>query len=37
MASTYNSRPLPAELLISNDGGVRVIRKAQTLNDLWPE
>jgi len=37
MASTYNSRPLPAEVLIQKDGGVRVIRKAQTLEDLWPD
>ena len=35
MASTYNSRPLPAEVLIEKDGGVRLIRKAQTLEDLW--
>lgn len=36
MASTYNSRPLPAEVLISGNK-VRVIRKAQTLKDLWPQ
>ena len=35
MASTYNSRPLPAEVLIQKDGGIRLIRKAQTLEDLW--
>ena len=35
MASTYNSRPLTAEVLIEKDGGVRLIRKAQTLEDLW--
>ncbi len=35
MASTYNSRPLPAEVLIQKDGQVRLIRKAQTLEDLW--
>lgn len=35
MASTYNSRALPAEVLIEKDGGVRLIRKAQTLEDLW--
>lgn len=35
MASTYNSRPLSAEVLIEKDGGVRLIRKAQTLEDLW--
>ena len=37
MASTYNSRPLPAEVLIEKNGGVRLIRKAQTLADLWPD
>jgi len=36
MASTYNSRPLPAEVLIQSDGSVRLIRRAQTLDDLWP-
>ncbi|MCX5779498.1 MAG: diaminopimelate decarboxylase [Firmicutes bacterium] len=35
MASTYNSRPLPAEVLIQLDGGIRLIRKAQTIEDLW--
>jgi len=35
MASTYNSRPLPAEVLIQKDGGIRLIRKAQTLEDLY--
>lgn len=37
MASTYNSRPLPAEVLIQSDGQVRLIRPAQTLEDLWPQ
>ncbi len=37
MASTYNSRPLPAEVLIQRNGSVRLIRPAQTLEDLWPE
>jgi len=37
MASTYNSRPLPAEVLIDKNGEVRLIRKAQTLADLWPD
>jgi len=37
MASTYNSRPLPAEVLIQLDGTVRIIRRAQTLEDLWRE
>jgi len=35
MASTYNSRPLPAEVLITAGGEVRLIRRAQTLQDLW--
>ena len=33
MASNYNSRPLPAEILV-NGGDARVIRKRQTLDDL---
>ncbi|MDD4171642.1 MAG: diaminopimelate decarboxylase [Syntrophomonas sp.] len=37
MASTYNSRPLPAEVLIEKDGTIRLIRKAQTLQNLWPD
>ncbi|MFA7078803.1 MAG: diaminopimelate decarboxylase [Syntrophomonas sp.] len=37
MASTYNSRPLPAEVLVEKDGTIRLIRKAQTLQDLWPD
>lgn len=36
MASNYNSRPLPAEVLIQKDGRIRLIRKAQSLKDLWP-
>lgn len=36
MASNYNSRPLPAEVLIQSNGEVRVIRKRQTLEDLYP-
>ncbi len=35
MASTYNSRPLPAEVLITSSGHVRLVRRAQTLEDLW--
>ncbi|CFX26408.1 Diaminopimelate decarboxylase, LysA [Syntrophomonas zehnderi OL-4] len=34
MASNYNSRPLPAEVLIQKDGKIRIIRKAQSLKDL---
>lgn len=37
MASNYNSRPLPAEVLIQSDGSPRLIRKRQTLNDLCPK
>jgi diaminopimelate decarboxylase len=33
MASNYNRRPLPAEVLVDN-GGWRVIRRRQTLDDL---
>jgi diaminopimelate decarboxylase len=34
MASTYNSRPRPAEVLV--DGAkYRVVRKRETLTDLW--
>ncbi len=35
MASNYNSRTLPAEVLLEKNGGIRLIRKAQTLEDLW--
>jgi len=34
MASTYNSRPLPAEVLLQSNGEVRLIRKGQNFNDL---
>lgn len=33
MASNYNSRPLPAEVLVK-DGQINLIREAQTLDDL---
>lgn len=33
MASNYNTRPLPAEILVEG-GGAKVIRKRQTLDDL---
>jgi diaminopimelate decarboxylase len=33
MASNYNRRPIPAEVLVDN-GGWRVVRRRQTLNDL---
>jgi diaminopimelate decarboxylase len=33
MASNYNRRPIPAEVLVEN-GSWRVVRRRQTLNDL---
>jgi len=33
MASNYNRRPLPAEVLV-DDGTWRVIRKRQTIDDM---
>lgn len=35
MCSTYNSRPHPAEVLIGKDGSVKVIRRKETLEDLF--
>ncbi len=35
MASTYNSRPRPAEVLIEKDGNVRLIRRRETIEDLF--
>lgn len=34
MASNYNSRPRPAEILVT-DGSAHVIGKRETLSDLW--
>lgn len=34
MASTYNHRTRPAEILIEQNGNVRLIRRAETLEDL---
>lgn len=34
MASNYNERLLPAEILLTEDGGVKLIRRRQTLADL---
>lgn len=34
MASTYNSRPRPAEVLVDGDG-YRVIRERESFEDLW--
>jgi len=33
MASNYNRRPLPAEVLV-DDGGWRVVRRRQTLDEM---
>ena len=33
MASNYNRRPLPAEVLV-DDGAWRVIRRRQTIDDM---
>ena len=33
MASNYNRRPLPAEVLV-DDGAWRVIRRRQTVDDM---
>ena len=33
MASNYNRRPMPAEVLV-DDGGLAVIRRRQTIDDL---
>lgn len=35
MCSTYNSRPRPAEVLITSDGSVKVIRRGETYEDLF--
>ena len=34
MASSYNSRPRPAEVMICRDGSVRQIRRRETIEDL---
>lgn len=34
MCSSYNSRPRPAEVLITSDGDVKLIRRAETLDDI---
>ncbi len=34
MASTYNSRPRPAEVMICRDGSVKQIRRRETIEDL---
>ena len=35
MCSTYNSRPRPAEVMIKSDGSVKLIRHAETYEDLF--
>ncbi len=35
MASPYNSRPRPAEILIDENGNDRLIRRRETLDDIW--
>jgi len=34
MCSSYNSRPRPAEVLITKDGQVKQIRRRETIEDL---
>jgi len=34
MASNYNRRPAAAEVMVSDDGGWRVVRRRQTADDL---
>lgn len=36
MASSYNCRPLPAEVLIDSSGSPRLIRRRQSFEDMWP-
>jgi diaminopimelate decarboxylase len=35
MASNYNARRMPAEVLVEHDGSARVIRRRDTFEDLW--
>lgn len=37
MASNYNSRPLPAEVLVSSNGTLQLIRKRQAVASLWQD
>lgn len=34
MASSYNSRPRPAEVMVCKDGNVKLIRRRETIEDL---
>ena len=35
MCSTYNSRPRPAELMVCHDGSLKLIRRRETIDDLF--
>ena len=35
MCSSYNSRPRPAEVLIKKDGSIELIRRRETIEDLF--
>jgi len=35
MSSSYNNRPRPAEILISETGVARLIRRRETIEDLF--
>lgn len=35
MSSQYNSRPRPAEILITRRGGIKLIRRRETIKDLF--
>ena len=34
MCSSYNSRPRPAEVMVTKEGRVKLIRKRETIEDL---
>ena len=35
MSSSYNSRPRPAEVMVCKDGTVKLIRRRETIEDLF--
>lgn len=35
MCSTYNSRPRPAEVMVCSDGSLKLIRRRETMEDLF--
>ena len=35
MCSSYNSRPRPAEVMVCKDGSVKLIRRRETIEDLF--